>query len=151
MPRGFATAARYRQCCAVASYGMSIKGARLTSFFHFLPFHFHHSPAFTFSFTLMSTFRTSSAFSHLENYLSLVELDCGLNWGDLSHLHRWTSHDINWSFLSGIVALWDPEDHVIRLGLDELCPTIEEFSVLMRQDVSLPLASLEIVGALERC
>ena len=57
-------------------------------------------------------------------------------------MHRWAPHEINWSFLSGIVALWDPEDHVIRIGLDELCPTIEEFSVLMRQDVSWPLASL---------
>ena len=80
----------------------------------------------------MSTFRTAFAFSLLENYLSLVELNCGLNWGDLSHLHRWTSHEINWSFLRGIVDFWDPEDHVFRIGLDELCPTIEEFTVLMR-------------------
>ena len=90
----------------------------------------------------MSTFHSASAFSLLESYLSLVELDCGPNWGDLSHLHRWASNEINWSFLSGIVALWDPEDHVFRIGLDELCLTIEEFTVLMRQDVSWPLASL---------
>ena len=45
-------------------------------------------------------------------------------------------------FLRGMVDFWDPEDHVFRIGLDELCPTIEEFFVLMRQDVSLPLASL---------
>ena len=41
-----------------------------------------------------------------------------------------------------MVDFWDPEDHVFRIGLDELCPTIEEFSILMRQDVSWPLASL---------
>ena len=41
-----------------------------------------------------------------------------------------------------MVDFWDPEDHVFRIGLDELCPTIEEFSVLMWQDVSWPLASL---------
>jgi len=90
----------------------------------------------------MSTFRTPAAFAHLESYLALVNLDCGLNWGDLSHLHRWASHDINWAFLRGMVDFWDPEDHVFRIGLDELCPTIEEFSALMRQDMALPLASL---------
>ena len=90
----------------------------------------------------MSTFRTPAAFSLLGDYMSLLESDCGLNWGDLSHLHRWASHDINWAFLRGMVDFWDPEEHVFRIGLDELCPTIEEFTVLMRQDMSWPLASL---------
>ena len=80
-----------------------------------------------------------------------MEADCGLNWGDLSHLHRWAPYEINWSFLRGFVDFWNPEDHCFHIGLDELCPTIEEFIVLMRQDVSWPLASLRMVGVSEFC
>ena len=90
----------------------------------------------------MSTFNSGPAFSLLENFLSLVEADCGLNWGDLSHLHRWAPYEINWLFLRGFVDFWDPEDHCFRIGLDELCSTMEEFMVMKREDISWLLASL---------
>ena len=34
------------------------------------------------------------------------------------------------------MKFWDPEDHVFRFKTTELCPTIEEFSVILGYDLS---------------
>ena len=58
-------------------------------------------------------------------------------------MRRWYPHDINFSFLLGVIRFWDPEDHVFRFNLDELCPTTEEFSYLLDQDMTCPLAAFQ--------
>lgn len=43
----------------------------------------------------MSTFRTRLAYTFLEEYLELAEEDSGPNWGDMSHLYRSATIEIN--------------------------------------------------------
>ena len=38
---------------------------------------------------------------------------------------------IKWDFLCVVVKFWDPEDHVFRFKTAKLCPTIEEFSIIL--------------------
>ena len=43
---------------------------------------------------------------------------------------------IKWDFLHVAVKFWDPEDHVFRFNIAELCLTIEEFSAILGYDPS---------------
>ncbi|GMY09301.1 hypothetical protein FCV25MIE_34128 [Fagus crenata] len=45
-----------------------------------------------------------------------------------------------WDLLRASFNFWDPEDHVFRFHLDEICPTIEEFSAILDIDQHLPFA-----------
>ena len=36
-----------------------------------------------------------------------------------------------WDLLHAVLRFWDPEDHVFRFGLDEICSTIEDFSAIL--------------------
>lgn len=89
----------------------------------------------------MSAFWSNESIAFLQSFRYLARDDYGLNWGDFSHLHWWTPHAISFSFMMGATPFSNPEDHRFRFGLDELCPTIEEFVVLLCQDTSLPLAN----------
>ena len=41
---------------------------------------------------------------------------------------------IKWDLLRAVVKFWDLKDHVFRFKTAELCPTIEEFSVILGYD-----------------
>ena len=41
---------------------------------------------------------------------------------------------IKWDFLHAIVKFWDTEDHVFWFKTTKICPTIEEFSVILGYD-----------------
>ena len=43
---------------------------------------------------------------------------------------------IKWDFHHATVKFWDLEDHVFRIKIAELCPTIEEFSAILGYDLS---------------
>ena len=76
----------------------------------------------------MSTYSSDVARSFLQSLVDLTRADLSLNWGDWSMLYHWRHAEIDFDFLLGAVYFWDPTDHVFRFGLDELCPTYEEFS-----------------------
>ena len=50
---------------------------------------------------------------------------------------------IDWDFMNACLRFWDPEVHVFRFGasLEELCPTFEEFSVILGSSVDAVLAT----------
>ena len=45
---------------------------------------------------------------------------------------------MDWDLLHASLKFWVPEDHVFRFKIDEICPTIEDFSAILGVDSSLP-------------
>ena len=45
-----------------------------------------------------------------------------------------------WDLLHAVLRFWDPENHVFRFGLDEICSTIEDFSAILDINKNLPLS-----------
>lgn len=52
----------------------------------------------------------------------------GLNFDAFSLLAAWGIRPVDFSFLMGVSVFWSTEDHIFCFGVDELCPTYEEFS-----------------------
>lgn len=71
----------------------------------------------------------------------LAHADNGLNCGEFHCLHLGHFENINYSNLLGAAKYWDLETHVFRFGLNEMCPTFEEFSHLLIQETTLPLVT----------
>ncbi|KAM7469003.1 hypothetical protein LguiA_007186 [Lonicera macranthoides] len=95
----------------------------------------------------MSSYRTNSDFSYVKARDALIFSENGLNFGAFSPLAGWCHRPVDFSFLLGALYFWSPADHLFRFGLDELCPTYEEFSWLLRSDVCLPMAvPIEEIG-----
>ena len=63
-----------------------------------------------------------------------------MNFGIFSPLSAWHTRPVDFSFLVGASSFWHHRDHLFRFGVDELCPTYEEFSWLLRSDTGLPMA-----------
>lgn len=62
----------------------------------------------------------------------------GLNFDIFSLLVASVVRPINFSFLKGASIFWIPHDHPFHFGVDELCPTYEEFSWLLCMGTKLP-------------
>ena len=45
---------------------------------------------------------------------------------------------MDWDLFHASLKFWDPEDHVFRFNMDEICPTIEDFSAILGIDSNLP-------------
>jgi len=78
------------------------------------------------------------------NYLEALEATCSYNVDyDVFNIRRvslWRNRPIEWNLLMAAVQFWYPEDHVFRFGLDEVCPTYEEFSAMMGINPSVAAA-----------
>jgi Plant mobile domain. len=87
------------------------------------------------------------AIPHTAEFLSYLRarevlMDPILRWnlGRLRFLFLWRHQVVDWNMILGAVSFWSPSDHVFRFGLDEICPTVEEFSSLMGLDPFMPTA-----------
>ena len=69
------------------------------------------------------------------NCLEALEAMCSYNVDyDAFNMRRvslWHNRPIEWNMLMAAVQFWYPEDHVFHFGLEEVCPTYEEFSIML--------------------
>ena len=49
----------------------------------------------------------------------------------MQRVSLWRNRPVEWNMLMAAVQFWYPEDYVFCFGLDEVCPSSEEFSVML--------------------
>ena len=76
----------------------------------------------------MSAYTSDAARAFLQSLLEVMSLDLSLNLGEWSMLFHWRRAEADFNFLLGALHFWDFANHVFPFGLDEMCPTYEEFS-----------------------
>ena len=86
----------------------------------------------------MSAYTYDAARAFLQSLLEVMSTDLSLNWGEWSMMFHWRRAEVDFDSLLGALHFWDPVDHVFRFGIDELCPTYEEFSWFLGHRVDLP-------------
>lgn len=64
-------------------------------------------------------------------YTTFQEHSESFNVGRFRYLFRWRKQGIDWAMMQAVIDRWYALYHVFRFSMDEMYPTVEDFSYIL--------------------